>query len=341
MENRNFKPKVLITDDDMAQRLILRMTLEEKGYEVQEAEDGHEALSKLSDDIDIRFLMTDLQMPGMDGFSLIHAVREKELQYTYIIVLTSTEEREPLIRALSMGADDYLTKPVFPDELKLRLTAGSRLINLEGHEQLIFSMAKLSEYRSEETGYHLERTLHYTKLLAADLARRHPELKLSLSAAEEIARISTLHDIGKVAIPDQILHKPGRLTSGEFEIMKNHTVIGGKMIWEIYEKTRAPSLRFAYEIAMYHHEQWDGSGYPQGLAGEAIPLPARIMALADVYDALCSKRCYKEEYSHEKAISIIVAGKGKHFDPKIVDSFLRQKREWLYVKDKFADEEQD
>ena len=332
------KLKVLVVDDDMSQRMILRITLEEEGYEVLEAENGFDAFSILSRDLDIRLVVTDLEMPVMNGFELIETIRAKELRYTYIIMLTSMDNKESLINALSLGADDYLTKPVFPDELKLRLKGGFRLLKLESQEELILSMVKLSEYRSEETGFHLERTTHYVKLLAEDLSNNNPELKLTLAAADEISKVSSLHDLGKVAILDKILHKPGRLTEAEFCSIKEHTVIGGKLIKEIYEKTGSPYLWFAYEIAMFHHEKWNGKGYPHGLAGGNIPLPARIMALADVYDAITTARCYKEAYSHEKVKNIIIEESGQHFDPKIVDSFLRQENAWLTVKEKFQDD---
>jgi len=313
------------------------MNLEKEGYEVLEAENGLEAIEKLSEDIDIRLLLTDLEMPEMNGYELIQAVRKMELRYTYIIVLTSVDDRKSLLKALALGADEYLTKPVFPDELKLRINSGIRLIKLESQEDLVFAMAKLSEYRSEETGFHLERTQHYTKILARDLSSHYPELKFSHSAADEISRVCSLHDLGKVAIPDKILHKPGRLTNEEFDLMKSHTSIGGKLIKEIYEKTRTTPLWFAYEIAMFHHERWNGKGYPEGLSGETIPLAARIMALADVYDAITSKRCYKDASNHEEVKNIILKEKGEHFDPKVVDSFLRQEAAWIEIANKFKD----
>lgn len=332
------QPKVLVIDDDMAQRLILRSSLESYGYEVEEAENGSEGLQKLFQDPDIRLLLTDLAMPVMDGYEVIANVRKKELRYTYIIVLTSMDDRDSLLRALSIGADDYLTKPVFPDELRLRLESGARLLKLESQEELILSMAKLAEFRSDETGYHLERVRHYVRTLGIDVSKQYPELDLSLSTAEEYARISPLHDIGKVAIPDNILHKPGRLTTEEFEIMKTHASIGGKLIREIYDRTGSPYLWFAYEVTMFHHERYGGGGYPRGFVGEEIPLSARIMMLADVYDALTSDRCYKTALPHEQAKSIIMKEKGAHFDPKIVDAFLRQEEAFLEIKARFKDE---
>ncbi|MFP4030835.1 MAG: HD domain-containing phosphohydrolase [Desulfococcaceae bacterium] len=330
-------PSVLVVDDDRSQRFILRTHLEGTGLTVWEAGNGVEALERLAEDNDIRFLVTDLLMPEMDGFELIERVRRRGLRYIYVIVMTSMEDRKSLIQALSAGADDYLNKPIFPDELRLRLQSGLRVLRLEGQEELILSMAELSEFRSEETGYHLKRVSHYTRILARDVADHYPEYELTRSGAEEISLVSPLHDIGKVAIPDRILHKPGKLTAEEWEIMKTHATIGGNLLRKIYDKTGSPYLWFAHQIAMYHHERWDGNGYPEGLRGEAIPMPARIMAVADVYDALTSERCYKAAFSHEKARSILLEGAGDHFDPKLIDAFQRQEKAWLEIKERFRD----
>ena len=330
-------PSVLVVDDDRSQRFILRTHLEGRGFSVFEAANGVEALERLAEDNDIRFLVTDLLMPEMDGFGLIEQVRRRGLRYIYVIVMTSMEDRKSLIRALSAGADDYLTKPIFPDELRLRLQSGLRVLRLEGQEELILSMAELSEFRSEETGYHLKRVSHYTRILARDVADHYPEFELTRSGAEEISLVSPLHDIGKVAIPDRILHKPDKLTAEEWETMKTHAAIGGNLLRKIYDKTSSPYLWFAHQIAMYHHERWDGAGYPEGLRGESIPIPARIMAIADVYDALTSERCYKAAFSHEKTRAILDEEAGTHFDPKLIASFRRQEEAWLDVKERFRD----
>ena len=329
--------KILVVDDDISQRLVLRSHLQDEGYKVLEAEDGFEALTKLNSHNDIRIVLTDLIMPEMDGFELITNIRNAEVRYTYIIVLTSMDDRTSLINALSLGADDYLMKPIAWDEIRLRLQGARRLLKLESQEELTFSMAKLAEARSEETGFHLERVYFYSRILARDYAIHYPELGMNLSVAEEIAKVTPLHDIGKVAIPDHILHKPGPLSKEECETMKTHTVIGGNLLEDIYRKTGAPYLWFAYEIAMHHHERWNGGGYPDGLTGEDIPLSARIMALADIYDALTSERCYKKAFSHAKARDLIINEKGKHLDPRSVESFLRNQDEWLAVKQRYKD----
>lgn len=337
MKNLGANQKILLIDDDPAQRLLIQMLLKDNEHEVLEAENGADALKLLNKDHNINLIITDLDMPVMDGFDLISSIRENEINYRYIIVLTSLENESSLVRALSLGADDYIAKPVRPDELRLRVEGGIRLLRLEIQEELILSLAKLSEYRSDETGYHLERVQHYTRTLARDLALNHPYLGITAQVAEEYARVSPLHDIGKVAIPDSILHKPGVLTTEEFEIMKTHAKVGGQLLKDIHDRSGSHYLKTAYETAMFHHEKYDGTGYPEGLKGEDIPIPARIVALADMYDAMTMKRCYKPAFSHEKAREIILQSKGSHLDPKVVDSFVTQEEIWLAIRDRFKD----
>lgn len=330
--------KVLVVDDDPMVRILLRTRLEGDGYAVEEAENGMSALERLAGDHEIRIIITDLLMPEMNGFELISRIRGQDGRYAYIIVLSQMSDRKSLIHALSNGADDYMTKPIFLDEVRLRLAGAARLLRLEGQDALIFSMAKMMEFRSEETGYHLERVRRFTRIAARDFAISHPEYRLSLSIADEIALVSPLHDIGKIAVPDCILHKPGKLDAEEWARMQMHTTIGGDLLEELYQKNGTPYLRFAYEIAKFHHEWWDGSGYPCGLAGEEIPLSSRIMALADVYDALTSRRSYKDELSHETARGIILEKSGTQFDPRIVEGFVRQEFEWQAIRERFREE---
>lgn len=336
----HLKLSILLVDDDAAQLMLLRMLVEQQGHNVLTAQDGQEALEIFMQHPDIRLVVTDLDMPVMDGFELLRRLREQQTRYTYLIVLTSSEDKESVVRALNEGADDFLTKPAFNEELQLRIKSGIRLLKLESQDELILSMAKLSEYRSEETGFHLERVKCYTGILARELSEECPELNMSTSFAEEIAQVTPLHDIGKVATPDHILHKPGKLTDEEFEIMKDHAAIGGKMLLDIFAKTGSHYLKTASNIAMYHHEKFNGKGYPEGLKGLEIPICARIMALADIYDAMTSKRCYKDAYPHEKVKNIIVRERGQHLDPYVVDSFLRLEKEWVSIKERYQRESQ-
>lgn len=328
--------KILVVDDDESQRLLLRMCLEGIGYHVIEAVGGLAATKIIQEEPDLSIVITDLNMPEMSGFELIGQIRKHELRYTYIIVLTAMSDEESLLQALSLGADDYLAKPVRVNELSLRVKSGLRVIRQANQEDLILAFAKLAEYRSNETGFHLDRVQHYTRLLATDLSKHCPKFGISLQVAEEISRVSPLHDIGKVAISDAILHKPGRLTNEEFEEIKTHAAIGGGILKDLYTSNGSLYLKLAYEITMFHHEKFNGTGYPQGLAGEDIPVAARIMALADVYDAMSSKRCYKDAYTHEYVKNVICDGRGKHFDPEVVDSFLRIEDKWLAIKEKFG-----
>ncbi len=323
--------KILVTDDDSSQRLMLNFLLRDQGYDVILAENGEKALEILSQEVGIHIIITDLSMPRMDGHSLIREIRDRELTYTYIIVLTSASESSSRIKALKEGADDYLLKPFSPQELMLRLKGAKRLLQLMSHQNLTFAMAKLAEFRSRETGFHLERVRLYSGLLGKTYALTLPSNGLSLSDAGEIALLSPLHDIGKVAIPDKILNKPGKLTAQELEVMKTHTRIGGNVIYEIYQRLPIPYLLIAYEIVMHHHERWDGKGYPDGLKEEEIPLSARIVSLADFYDAVTTKRIYKNAISPDEAVKMIVKGKGKHFDPELVECFLKVKKEFAKI----------
>ncbi len=329
------KLSILLVDDESAQLMLLQMLLVQEGYHVLTASNGQEALELFRKNPDIRLVVTDLNMPVMDGYELIQHIRKEQSRYIYMIVLTSNEGKKSVVKALNYGADDFLTKPALNEELQLRIQSGIRLLRLESHDELILSMAKLAEYRSEETGYHLERVQRYAWLLAKDIAENFPKFEMSMSFAEEISQVTPLHDIGKVATPDHILHKPGKLTDSEFEIMKDHAAIGGKMLLDIYAKTGSHYLKTASDVAMYHHEKFNGKGYPEGLKGDDIPVSARIMALADIYDAMTSKRCYKDEFSHDKVKTIIVEERGSHLDPDVVDSFLRLETQWLAIKEQF------
>ena len=329
---------VLLIEDEPIQRQILSSQLQIKGFSVIEAANGKEGLSRWREYPNIRLVITDLMMPEIDGFEVIRTIRAEENHYTYLIVLSSLEDRTSLVQALELGADDYLAKPISPEELNLRLMHGGRLIRLDSMDDLVFGMAELSGYRSGETGQHLRRVQQYCKILASHLLAEYPELNLTQSLVKDIVNASPLHDIGKVAVPDAILHKPGPLTHDEFEKIKPHAAIGGKLLWGLYRKNGSNFLKLAYEIAISHHERWDGSGYPNGLLGHQIPLSARIMAVSDVYDALTSQRCYKESLSPEKASKIISDGAGRHFDPLLVEAFLETSAKWINVKEELRDQ---
>ncbi len=329
--------KIVLADDAEVQRLLLRLILEQDGFEVLEAENGAEAFRLCQSDPEVRILVTDLKMPLMDGYQLIENIRAKQFRYIYIIVVSSLHDKSDIVRALGCGANDYLIKPVFPEELKLRIQGGRQLLRLESQDELVLSLARLADCRSHETGMHLERTQAYAHALSVYLMENHPEMMISELMIKEITQVTPLHDIGKVGIPDMILGKPGPLTDAEFEKMKEHSSIGGNLLSDIYIKTGSQSMRIAFEVAMYHHERWDGNGYPAGLSGNGIPIAARIMAVADVYDALTSDRVYKKAFSHEKSRAIIVEGRDTQFDGRLVDAFLALEDRFLELKKQMSD----
>ena len=330
---------VLVVDDDAISRRTVEHTLRNAGYRVTMARDGEEALSLLKKHSH-QLVVSDWHMPRMDGIELCRAIRKAELlRYVYFIMVTSRDRMTDTIAGFETGVDDYIAKPFNPSELQVRVNVGRRIVELETSQLTIFAMAKLAESRDPETGAHLERVRSYCRLLATQL-QSHPKFRDTVDNEflQLIYRTSPLHDIGKVAIPDAILLKPGKLTAAEFEVMKSHAVRGAETLdAALQEFPNARFLRMAKDIALTHHEKFDGSGYPSGLKGEQIPLCGRIVAVADVYDALTSQRVYKAAMCHEEARDIIVNGRGRHFDPDIVAAFLQSESRFFAIRSQFAD----
>ncbi len=331
--------KVLVIDDEAIARRTIENTLKEGGYEVMTAADGRQGLDLLIES-ECQLVVTDWEMPGMNGLDFCKAVRKGDFpHYVYVIMVTARDRPADAISGLTVGADDYVTKPFNPGELLMRVNTGRRIIGMESCEMTIFALAKLAESRDPETGAHLERVRSYCRTLALQLQRnRSFENEVDDTFVRLVYETSPLHDIGKVAIPDCILLKPGRLTDREFDLMKTHTLCGAETLAAaVAQFPNARFLQMAYEIALSHHEQYDGSGYPNGLSGDGIPLAGRIVALADVYDALTSKRVYKAAYSHEIARSIITDGSGSHFDPSIIDAFLDVENDFIQIRKQYRD----
>ena len=330
-------PRILIVDDDEVSLEISRHTVTRAGYEVEVARNGYEALEILRQG-ECRLVITDWVMPAMDGLELCREVRAGEFSgYIYVILLTSRGETKDIVAGLTAGADDFMTKPFDPAELRVRMRSGERILAMETRDLAIFAMAKLAESRDPETGAHLERMRSYSRVLAHHLSKQ-PKFagQVDNDYVRMIYLTSPLHDIGKVGIPDCVLLKPARLSDREFEIMKQHALIGAETLEAaLLEHPGAEFLRMGRHIALTHHERWDGSGYPQGLAGEEIPLCGRIVALADVYDALTTKRVYKDAFQHDVARSIIVEESGTHFDPDVVEAFLATEQEFIAIREKF------
>ncbi len=329
------RQKILVAEDSLSQRMMISRHLRNWEYDVLEAADGVEAFTVFRE-LSPAIIITDLDMPGMNGFQLIEEIRRQEIARTYIIVLSASDEKSSVVSALALGADDYLVKPYHPEELRVRLTGAERVLRLQNQELLIFAMAQMVDTRSPETGAHLDRVQYFSKRIAEELVAEGDQL-VTASWISQLFSLSPLHDIGKIGIPDAILNKPGRLTPEEFSIMKEHVTIGASVFSRIYERTRYAPFGFAIDIIRYHHEKWDGSGYPEGLAGESIPLCGRIVALADVYDAISCKRVYKPAFPREQCWDIINSGRGSHFDPRLVDIFNRNENYFWNIVEELRD----
>jgi putative two-component system response regulator len=329
--------KALIVEDEPSTQLLLRHSLMTLGYEVLSADNGREALDVIRRE-DCRLVVSDWMMPEMDGVELCRAIRAEIMDgYVYILLLTSCSETRDIIDAFTAGVDDYVIKPFEPSELAARLRTAQRILALETRDMAIFAMAKLAESRDPETSGHLERVREYSRVIASELGLQgcYAE-QIDSEFVRLIYLTSPLHDIGKVSIPDHVLLKPGRLDEREYEIMRSHAEAGARTLELALAKyPSATWLQMARDITLYHHERWDGAGYPAGLAGEDIPLAARIFAVADVYDALSSKRVYKDAYTHDAARGIIVKGRGEHFDPEVVRGFLEAEPTILAVRARY------
>lgn len=361
------KPTILVVDDTPDNLTLLSEMLRDH-YVVKLAKTGKKALQIAAEAAPPDLILLDIMMPEMDGFEVMRRLKADEAtRHIPVIFLSAMSAVEDEKKGLEMGVVDYIAKPVSPPILLARvanhlyiksasdfLRDRSKFLeaevekrtreNLAIQNATIMVMASLAETRDSETGNHIRRTQHYVRLLAEKL-RSHPRFGFYLSD-ETIATLfksAPLHDIGKVGIPDRILLKPGRLTPEEFEVMKTHTTLGRDAIQAAEDRLGAPVefLTMAKEIALYHQEKWDGSGYPTGAAGEDIPASARIMAVADVYDALISRRVYKEGMPHEKAVGIMREGRGTHFDPDVLDAFLALQDEFLAIAEQFSDSDVD
>lgn len=331
---------ILVADDDTITADVISHALRKFGYDVTVVNDGLRAHELLRTGR-YKLLISDWQMPGMTGLELCEEVRNRRFGgYIYVILLTSFGGIDSLVCGLEAGADDFLTKPFDPTELLVRVRVGERVLGLESRELMIFALAKLAESRDQETGAHLERMREYARILAEELSTV-PDFcdEIDGEYVNLIYLTTPLHDIGKVAIPDSILLKQGRLTIEEFNVMKTHTTLGAKTLEEVAaHDPKGGFLQMAKEIALTHHEKFNGSGYPHGLVGEEIPLAGRITAVADVYDALTSKRVYKDSYEHAIAKRILLEGAGTLFDSRVIQAFLTREEEFMSIREQLGDE---
>ncbi|MEW4454599.1 HD domain-containing phosphohydrolase [Bremerella sp. JC817] len=338
--NLDTRISILVVDDDDIAIEMIQSYLTREGFLVFTAGNGREAIEILEEN-EIQIVVTDWEMPVMNGLELCREIRCRFTDhYIYCILLTSRGRNDEIVEGMASGADDFMVKPFNPPELLARINAGIRLVGLETRDLVIFAMARLAESRDTETGQHLERVRQYSKRLAQEMAKL-PQFSQAIDGefVRLIYQTSPLHDIGKVGIPDGVLLKPGKLTHDEFEIMKKHTIIGADTLDAALKKfPKAKFLRMARDIAVAHHEKWDGSGYPFGLSGIEIPLSARIVAVADVYDALTTRRIYKDAFSTDYAEQIILENSGKHFDPEVVKAFESCKDDFVQFIDQYSDE---
>lgn len=358
--------RVMIVDDEPLNVTVVRKFLQRAGYEqFVEVTDATQAVARIyADEPDI--LLLDLMMPQVSGLDILQTLRsDSRLDSLPILILTASCDRETKAEALNRGATDFLAKPVDPVELAPRVRnalliksredaleglVAKRTAELEGsRREVIHCLAKASEFRDNETGRHVLRVGKYAGLLAR-------ELGFEEDAAEQLELAATLHDVGKIGIPDSILLKPGKLDPEEYEMMQRHSAFGKKIVSAMDSVEFAafvghaelgstliggcssPILKLASRISLTHHEKWDGSGYPLGLAGENIPIEGRITAVADVFDALSSRRPYKAAFPLAKCLEILEEGRGKHFDPTVLDAFYAKQDEIVAVQIEYADD---
>ena len=355
-------PTILVVDDTPVNLKLLNDLLKGQ-YRVKVANNGMKAL-ELAATAPPDLVLLDIMMPEMDGYEVCRRLKaDPALCQVPVIFLTAKTEIDDETLGFSVGAVDFIHKPISPPIVLARIKTHleikawhdfmqnqniwlqkevERRLSEINHLQdaSIYVMVSLAEFRDECTGNHIRRTQAYTRLLAEQLAQI-PKFadKLNAQQIEIIAKSAPLHDIGKIAIPDHILLKPGKLTPDEFNIMKTHAQRGASMLQEAgnHMGERGDFLAMAIDVARYHHEKWDGSGYPEGLSGEQIPLSARLMAVADVFDALTTTRPYKTGMPHSQAIAIILKDSGTHFDPQIVEAFIAIQEKFQHISDTWSD----
>ena len=330
------KQKILIVDDSEMNRDLLIDILEDQ-YDIVEAENGAEAVAiLLQQRTDFSLLLLDIMMPQMDGFEVLTCINKNHWNDTFAVIMISADDSPANIkRAYDLGAFDYISRPfdstivqrrisntmfLYARQQRLEEIIAEQFYEQEKNNKLMIAiLSHIVEFRNGESGLHILHVNTITKYLLKQLVQRTDKYPLSKSDITLISTASSLHDIGKISISDTILNKPGRLTAEEFEVMKTHSAIGGKILMELpMEQQKAPLVKVAFEICRWRHERYDGNGYPDGLKGEEIPIAAQVVALADVYDALISKRCYKNAYSHDEALKMILDGQCGAFNPVLL-----------------------
>ncbi|WP_115716811.1 diguanylate cyclase [Amedibacterium intestinale] len=333
------KDKVLIVDDSELNREFLSDILEDD-YELLLSENGFDALIQMKNNLnDIALVLLDLVMPEMDGFKVLSYMKKYNwIQDIPVVIISSDFSAENIEKAYELGAEDFINRPfnvsivkrrvsnlitLYAKQKKLKNIVTQQIYEKEKRSNLMISiLSHIVEFRNGESGLHVLHINNITEKLLHSLVRNHEDIRLSSSEIALIRTASSLHDIGKISIPTEILNKPGRLTQEEFEIMKTHSQIGSDMLSSLKLGKKDPLIQVSYEICRWHHERWDGRGYPDGLKGDEIPLSAQVVSLADVYDALTSERCYKKAIPHEEAMQMILDGKCGAFNPKLLAALI-------------------
>lgn len=324
------RPLLLLVDDEATNLQVLRHILQDD-YRLLFAKDGAKAL-EMAERERPNLILLDVMMPGMTGYEVCQALKaQPELEAIPVIFVTALADVEDEARGFAVGAVDYITKPVSPPIVRARVRTHLSLVRMDELRQtrlqIVQRLGMAAEYKDNETGLHVIRMSHFSKVLA--LAASFSE-----AAAEELLNAAPMHDIGKIGIPDAVLRKPGKLDEQEWAVMRQHVEIGARIIGE----HASGLLRTAQRIALTHHEKWDGSGYPNGLSGEEIPLEGRIVAIADVFDALTSVRPYKAAWTVEAAVGLLREESGRHFDPQLVELFIQQLPAILVIKERWAEQ---
>ncbi len=348
------KQRILIVDDEEVNRAILSGLFQDE-YEIIEAPNGQEATARILENPDLVLILLDVVMPVMDGFGVLKFMKEQDfLEKIPVILITGETVINSEEQAYAYGVADVIHKPFYPHIVKRR---GKNIIELyqdkhhmeerlkeqeeairsqekkirDNNEFMIDALSSVVEFRSLETGEHIRRIKYFTRILLKYLMKYFPKYGLTQEQLDEIARAAALHDIGKIGISDAILLKPGKLTDGEFETMKTHTTIGCDIL-EKFRKTQSGTFyQYCYEICRYHHERWDGNGYPDHLAGEEIPISAHIVAVADVYDALVSPRVYKSVYANNIAYEMIMNGECGQFSPDVLECLALAREDFFNI----------
>jgi len=346
------RQRILIVDDEEVNRAILDVMFRSE-YEILQASNGQEAIAQIEENPEFAVVLLDIVMPVMDGFGVLDYMQEHDmLESIPVILITSETVRNSEDRAYAYGIADVMHKPFYPDIVKrrakniielyqnkrnmeIRLKEQEQAIRAqeqkirENNEFMIDALSTVVEFRSLETGEHIKRIKYFTRILLKYLQKYFPQYGITQEQIGEITRASALHDIGKIGISDAILLKPGKLTDGEFEIMKTHTTIGCDILESFCQEQEDEFYRYCYEICRHHHERWDGKGYPDHLAGEQIPLSAQVVAIADVYDALISNRVYKGAYANSVAYDMIISGECGQFSPDVLECFKLAKEDFF------------